>query len=151
MPDGVAHNHLSSFIWDQSQNAKSRGGRFLLNWTNPGQLEPRLQPDKEYQDLSFDFKGYSLILEAVYNDSEMIARRKGVETTGYVDFFYTLGVNKNTPYCFRLIIPLERKMSFIFQLSRKTFNDDFGRGYANGTQVIIRASIIYELTNSLVF
>jgi len=112
-------------------------GQFLLNWTNPGQLEPRLQPDKEYQDLSFDFKGHSLILEAIYSDSEVIARQKGVRTTEHVDFFHTSGFNKKTPYRFRLILPLDRKMSFIFQLSRKTFTDDFDRGYANGTRVII--------------
>ncbi|ETZ19145.1 hypothetical protein [Pedobacter sp. V48] len=123
--------------------------QFFLNWTTPGQsgeLEPR---KAGYQNLSFDFKGYSLVLEEVFDGSDMIFRHRGVKTTENVNFFYTAGFKKNASFYYRLIIPLERKMDFLFQIARKPFLDDFGSIHALGTQAVINGdelqiSIFYD-------
>lgn len=111
--------------------------QFLLNWTNPGPAEHSDSHKTGYKDLSFDFKGYSLVLEEVYDGSDMFFRHRGVRTTEHVNFFYTAGFEKKASYYYRLIIPLERKMDFLFQLARKPFADDFGRSYAHGTKAVI--------------
>lgn len=109
---------------------------FLINWTSPGQSE-RVSPDSHYQDLRFDFKGYSIVLEQVFDKSNNLIWLKGVRTTENVDFFYTAGFEKKVAYYYRLLIPLERKMNSLFQLARKSFIDDYGMGYAQGTKATI--------------
>ena len=111
---------------------RKSGKYFLLNWTGPGDIIPCSLPKAAYDNLLFELNGRKLILEEVLDTSNIFLRHRGVKFTENVNFFYSDGFSKESAYYFRLIIPLERKMNFHFQLERFSFEDDLGWLHAQG-------------------
>ena len=119
---------------------RKQGKQFLINWTNPGRAVDT-PPGSDYHDLLFEFKGYKLYLERIHVGNFFLKFSRAKSSTE-VDFFHTRGFKKTNGYYYRLIVPLEKKMDFLFQLTRRTFADDFGIFSAHGTHAIISGDVL---------
>ncbi|MDB5158399.1 MAG: hypothetical protein JWR50_3106 [Mucilaginibacter sp.] len=121
---------------------RKAGKKFILNWTCPYLPENIEKKQNGYYNLLLNFSGYSLVLEDVLAVSDLSFQFPKVKKTEQIDYFHTDGFDKKANYFFRLIIPLEEKLEFFFQLERKTFEDDFGWRHARGTQVVINGDLL---------
>lgn len=120
---------------------KKDNNQYLINWTDPGRVITPSITNREYWDLDYYFKKYQLRLENVHVGSFMLGHGH-VRTTTEVDFFHTIGYQKDLDNYYRLIIPLEYNLDFFFQLTRKAFLDDFGIHNSNGTIINIEDDIL---------
>lgn len=132
------------FIGEALTGVKARfrrdGKQFYINWTSTWKPAEGTLGKAEYHDLDFQFRGHDLRLENIRFDNFFPAHIR-VTSTNEVDFFYTAGFSKTSPYYYRLIVPLEKNLDFNFQLTRMPFVSDFGIMSSLGTRTTINGDV----------
>jgi hypothetical protein len=119
------------------------GKEFSLTWINPGLAGLDKETDAgDSMDIDFHFKYLNLSLERVYIGSKQFRGAGRSKIVSDVEFFHTKGFSKHRNYYFRLLVPLEKKLSLLFQLQRRSFADDFGWRHAEGTQATISGDVL---------
>jgi len=122
---------------------RKKGKQFLLDWTTPGFETAEKDIDAgEYIDLNYTYRSQQLTLQQIHIGNKHFGSMRGVKLSSEVDFFSTKGFSTPAKYYYRLIVPLEKKLNFFFQIQRHSFFEDFGFHRADGTQATIDGDLL---------
>jgi hypothetical protein len=109
---------------------KYHSGRFSISITAPRSNPFSVNVGRDFNRITVNTKPKPTILEEIF-----ISSQRTLLLSGSIDRVYSKGYQKNRPYYYRLIIPLEKSLDFHYMLEESMYTTDLGWRSRTGSQV----------------